>query len=64
MKERTLYEVLMLHPTATIEVINAVYRALAKQHHPDYAGPEGAEKMAQHQRGLRHPLECREACPL
>jgi curved DNA-binding protein CbpA len=47
MKERTLYEVLMLHPTATIEVINAVYRALAKQHHPDYAGPEGAQKMAQ-----------------
>jgi curved DNA-binding protein CbpA len=47
MKERTLYEVLMLHPTATIEVINAVYRALAKQHHPDHAGPEGAQRMAQ-----------------
>jgi len=47
MKERTLYEVLMLHPTATIEVINAVYRALAKQHHPDHAGPEGAQTMAQ-----------------
>ena len=46
MKERTLYEVLMLHPTATIEVINAVYRTLAKQHHPDYAGPEGATTMA------------------
>jgi curved DNA-binding protein CbpA len=45
--ERTLYEVLMLHPTATIEVINAVYRALAKQYHPDHAGPEGAGKMAQ-----------------
>jgi len=47
MKERTLYEVLMLHPTATIEVINAVYRVLAKQHHPDHAGPEGAQEMAQ-----------------
>jgi curved DNA-binding protein CbpA len=47
MKERTLYEVLMLHPSATIEVVNAVYRALAKQHHPDHAGPEGAETMAQ-----------------
>ncbi len=47
MAERTLYEVLMLHPSATIEVINAVYRALAKQHHPDYAGPEGARVMAQ-----------------
>ena len=46
MAERTLYEVLMLHPTATIEVINAVYRALAKQHHPDHAGPEASEKMA------------------
>lgn len=47
MAERTLYEVLMLHPSATIEVINAAYRALAKQYHPDHAGPEGAQKMAQ-----------------
>ncbi len=47
MPERTLYEVLMLHPTATIEVINAAYRALAKQYHPDHAGPEGAATMAQ-----------------
>jgi curved DNA-binding protein CbpA len=47
MAERTMYEVLMLHPTATIEVINAAYRALAKQYHPDHAGPEGAGKMAQ-----------------
>jgi len=47
MAERTLYEVLMLHPTAVIEVINAAYRALAKQYHPDHAGPSGAEKMAQ-----------------
>ena len=46
MAERTLYEVLMLHPSATIEVINAAYRALAKMHHPDHAGPEGAERMA------------------
>jgi curved DNA-binding protein CbpA len=46
MAERTLYEVLMLHPTATTEVINAVYRALAKQYHPDHAGPEGAGTMA------------------
>ena len=37
----------MLHPTATIEVINAAYRALAKVFHPDHAGPDGAEKMAQ-----------------
>jgi curved DNA-binding protein CbpA len=47
MAERTLYEVLMLHPSATIDVINAAYRALAKQYHPDHAGPDGAEKMAQ-----------------
>lgn len=46
MKERTFYEVLMLHPTASIEVITAVYRALAKQHHPDHAGPEASESMA------------------
>jgi curved DNA-binding protein CbpA len=46
MAERTLYEVLMLHPSATIEVINAAYRALAKQHHPDHAGPEAAQQMA------------------
>jgi curved DNA-binding protein CbpA len=46
MAERTLYEVLMLHPSATIEVINAAYRALAKMYHPDHAGPEGAERMA------------------
>lgn len=46
MAERTLYEVLMLHPSATIEVINAAYRALAKQYHPDHAGPKGAAQMA------------------
>jgi curved DNA-binding protein CbpA len=45
--ERTLYEVLMLHPTATLEVINAVYRQLAKQHHPDHAGPSGQKRMAE-----------------
>lgn len=45
--ERTLYEVLMLHPSATVEVINAVYRQLAKQHHPDRAGPDGQQRMAQ-----------------
>jgi curved DNA-binding protein CbpA len=43
---RTHYEVLMLHPTATTDVINAVYRVLAKQFHPDHAGPGGAEMMA------------------
>lgn len=37
----------MLHPTATIEVINAVYRQLAKQHHPDHAGPAGQRRMAE-----------------
>lgn len=47
MAERTLYEILMLHPSATTDVINAAYRALAKQYHPDHAGPEGAQMMAQ-----------------
>ncbi len=46
MPARTLYEVLMLHPSATIDVINAAYRALAKQHHPDRAGPDASETMA------------------
>jgi curved DNA-binding protein CbpA len=45
--ERTLYEILMLHPTATLEVINAVYRQLAKRHHPDHAGPTGQRRMAE-----------------
>ena len=45
----------MLHPTATVEVINAVYRQLAKQHHPDHAGPAGQKRMAADQRGLRRP---------
>ena len=47
MPARSLYEIMMLHPTATTEVINAVYRVLAKQYHPDHAGPESAERMAQ-----------------
>ncbi len=37
----------MLHPSATFEVITAVYRALAKHHHPDHAGPSGQKRMAQ-----------------
>ncbi len=47
MAERSHYEIMMLHPTATTDVINAVYRTLAKQYHPDHAGAAGAEKMAQ-----------------
>jgi len=45
--ERTLYEVLMLHPSATTEVITAVYRQLAKHYHPDHAGPQGQQRMAE-----------------
>ena len=37
----------MLHPTATSEVIAAVFRQLAKQHHPDHAGSESHERMAE-----------------
>jgi curved DNA-binding protein CbpA len=44
---RTHYEIMMLHPSATPEVIAAVYRQLAKQHHPDHAGPEGQRRMAE-----------------
>ena len=46
MSERTLYQVLMLDPSATHEVVTAVYRVLAKQYHPDRAGAEAADKMA------------------
>jgi curved DNA-binding protein CbpA len=44
--QRTLYEILMLHPTATPAVISAVYRQLAKEFHPDHAGPDGEKQMA------------------
>jgi curved DNA-binding protein CbpA len=44
---RTHYEIMMLHPSATPEVITAVYRQLAKQHHPDHAGPESEQRMAE-----------------
>jgi curved DNA-binding protein CbpA len=47
MAPRSLYEIMMLHPTATHEVISAVYRVLAKQFHPDHAGPDSARQMAQ-----------------
>jgi curved DNA-binding protein CbpA len=46
MGEPTHYEALMLHPTATIDVINAAYRALAKRYHPDLAGPDASSTMA------------------
>lgn len=46
MPERSHYEVMMLHPSATHEVIAAVYRVLAKQYHPDHAGPDGSKRMA------------------
>jgi curved DNA-binding protein CbpA len=45
--QRTLYEVMMLHPSATPEVITAVYRQLAKQHHPDHAGQASQQRMAE-----------------
>jgi curved DNA-binding protein CbpA len=44
---RTHYEIMMLHPSATPEVITAVYRQLAKQHHPDHAGPQSEHRMAE-----------------
>lgn len=49
MAQGTLYELLMLDPTATRDVITAVFRHLAKRHHPDRvgAGAGDAERMAQ-----------------
>jgi DnaJ-domain-containing protein 1 len=46
MGEPTHYEALMLHPTATMDVINAAYRALAKRYHPDLAGADASPTMA------------------
>jgi len=47
MVERTLYEALMLHPSATPEVISAAFRALAKRYHPDHdPSVEAAQRMA------------------
>lgn len=46
MAERSLYEIMMLHPSASADVVNAVYRTLAKQYHPDHAGAAGSQQMA------------------
>ena len=41
------YKVLQLDPGADFDVIQAVYRRLARKYHPDVApGPEAAERMA------------------
>ena len=41
------YKVLQLDPDADFDVIQAVYRRLARKYHPDVApGPEAAERMA------------------
>lgn len=36
------YEVLQIHPTASIDVVKAAYRALALTKHPDKGGPHDA----------------------
>jgi len=38
-------EVLGLGESATAEDIKRTFRRLAKEHHPDIAGPAGAERM-------------------
>ena len=42
MSGRTLYQVLMLDPSADGSIIALVYRALAKRHHPDHDHTGGA----------------------
>ncbi len=43
-----LYDLLQVHPAASQSVIQAAYRALARQWHPDVnVSPEGAERMRQ-----------------
>jgi DnaJ-class molecular chaperone len=45
---RTLYEILMVHPSADQEVITVVYRHLAKRFHPDLdPSPQAQSRMAE-----------------
>src|SRR6476469_1213496 len=40
------YKVLQVDPEAEDEVIQAAYRRLAQNYHPDVAGPDGSARMA------------------
>jgi hypothetical protein len=40
------YAVLGLLPDATLQLVQACYRALARMHHPDRHGPASTQKMA------------------
>jgi curved DNA-binding protein CbpA len=41
------YAILMVHPDAEPQIIKAAYRALARQFHPDLAGPSRMAEMQQ-----------------
>lgn len=43
---RDLYAILEIAPTASVEVIRAAYRTLAKRHHPDGSQPDAAKFRA------------------
>ena len=43
---RSLYQVLQVDPEAEPDVVEAVYRRLARKYHPDVSGvPDAAERM-------------------
>lgn len=45
MAHRNFYVILGVRPGASLEDIRAAYRSLAKKHHPDRRGPQGAESF-------------------
>ena len=48
------YRELGVHPTASIEEIEARYRLLMREHHPDFHQGEGADAMAEAERRTRN----------
>jgi hypothetical protein len=48
------YRELGVHPTASIEEIEARYRLLMREHHPDFHQGEGAEALAESERRARN----------
>ena len=46
MRPRSYYQLLLVDPSADLDIISVVYRRLAKRYHPDVdPGPEAQERM-------------------